>query len=128
MQNEFRKAIFQCLYYRQTNFFKSCKVLKTVNVFNLTGFYFLASFGSFALINKKERRRQNTKDAKTTKMKRGTIEGSLSLRKGTVISSDTWQCGDCRCLFKNVEYIPGCLFSSLGKERRFCHRIGRFVE
>ena len=94
-------------------------MLKTVNVFNLTSFYFLGSFGSFALINKKERRRQNTKDAKTTQRKRGTIEGSLSLRKSTVISSDKRQCGDCRCLFKNVEYIPGCLFSSLGKERRF---------
>ena len=59
-------------------------------------------------------------------MKRGTIEGSLSLKKSTVISCDT--CGDCCCLFKNVEYTPGCLFSCLRKERRLCHRSGGFVE
>ena len=59
-------------------------------------------------------------------MRRDTIEGSLSLKKSTVISCDT--CGDCCCLFKNVEYTPGCLFSCLTKERHLCHRSGGFDE
>lgn len=41
-------------------------------------------------------------------MRKDTIEGSLSLKKSTVISSDT--CGDCRSLFENVEYTYTWMF------------------
>ena len=50
-------------------------------------FISLLAFGSSALI--KQRAKEEGKTKKTTRMRRDIIEGSLSLKKSTVISSDT---------------------------------------
>ena len=58
------------------------KITESFNVFNLTSFYFLASVWKFGSYKTKEKEEDETQ--KTTKMRRGTIEGSLSLKKSTM--------------------------------------------
>ena len=58
------------------------KITESFNVFNLTSFYFLASVWKFGSDKTKEKEEDKTQ--KTTKMRRGTIEGSLSLKKSTM--------------------------------------------
>ena len=60
----------------------SNKITESFNVFNLTSFYFLASVWKFGSDKTKEKEEDKTQ--KTTKMRRGTIEGSLSLKKSTM--------------------------------------------
>ena len=87
-------------------------------------FIFLLAFGSLALI--KQKRKKKTKHKRRPRWEEALLKEVWGWRKVRWNSSDT--CGDCRCLFKKVEYTPGCLFSCLRKERRLCHRSWSIVE
>ena len=57
-------------------------MLRRSDVFNLTSFYFLASVWKFG--SDKTEEKEEGKTQKTTPMRRGTVEGSLSLKKSTM--------------------------------------------
>ena len=63
-------------------FFFTYKITGSFNVSNLTSFYFLASVWKFGSHKTKEKEEDKTQ--KTTKMRRGTIEGSLRRKKSTM--------------------------------------------
>ena len=58
------------------------KITERFNVFNLTSLYFLASVWNFG--SDKTEEKEEDKTQKTTKIRRGTIEGSLRLKKSTM--------------------------------------------
>ena len=60
----------------------SNKITESFNAFNFTSFYFLSSVRKFGSDKTKEKEEDKTQ--KTTKMRRGTIEGILSLKKSTM--------------------------------------------